>query len=172
MDFDKENIHDGYSAHEGYFEEMEASVLGALNPRKNQLPDTADGYGIDEAYFDNLESVVLQRLHEEKRPRAKVIAFKDKGLWYAVAIAAACIALVITFTFKKDNTTPSFATLSPEVTQYYLDQQELFLTDSELEYLLQDDVDELTIEDSILDEDISNYLMEEDLLLLQELQEQ
>ena len=35
-----------------------------------------------------------------------------------------------------------------------------------------DDVDELTIEDSILDEDISNYLMEEDLLLLQELQEQ
>lgn len=182
MNFEKQHIKDGYSTHKDYFDELEASVLEELDLQPKLQEEQADGYAADDAYFDNLEDQVFAKLNAQHNVH-QLIPNKDTDsnsnnnntnsnkLWYATSFAAACIVIILLFTFKSNNTEPDFATLSPEVENYYLQQQDLFLSDADLQYILDEDIYDIDIEDQELDKDLTDYLLEEDLILLEALQE-
>lgn len=164
INFENERIKDGFQPDASYFEALESGLFEKLDVEE-EFNGVKDGYSASEEYFNYLENSVFEKVgvtqNKNVKKSSKVISiFRSKTIW----MAAASIAVIISLTLWKSLETAApemtFADLSIESEQWYLSQNELFLTDNDLSYLLSDEVYEIEIQDEDLEKELENYILE------------
>ncbi len=160
--FEKESIEDGFLPSEAYFEDLEYSILELVETEET-LGTIDDGFMPNADYLESLEANIMQTITVQRLNKIKkVIPFISFRTQLMIAASIACLIGLFLWLPSKDtpNDTISFEDLSKETEAWYLEQQELFLTDDDLGYLLSEEVYKIEIEDQELQQELENYLIQ------------
>jgi len=165
---EESNKKNPFKTPEGYFENLEGSLLDKLSEKKHNLPEE-DGFAVPDSYFDDLHKNVQQKLDKGE---AKVVQLSPFKKYY---LAAASIAAVLLLFFGFNWNSPeevTFDNLASVDIESYFESNELGLTTYEIAEVLP--VDELEINDILEnqfdEENVVDYLNDtiddiEDLIL-------
>lgn len=152
------NKNNPFKTPEGYFENLEGSLLDKLSEEKLDLPKE-DGYAVPKDYFDDLHKRIKHSLDNEE---TKVVQLHPYRKYYIAAASVAAIA-VLFFGINWNNTLePTFDDLADADIEAYFETNELGLTTYEIAEVLP--LDELEIndilEDQFVEENVIEYLNE------------
>ncbi len=162
IDFEKEQIKDGFAPDDGYLAQLESTLFETLNIEE-KFTAQEDGFAQDDACLDALESNILKAvaIEQEENKVGKVVKLLS---YKKIYVAAASIAAIMVLTISISKFTPShdvqFAGLTQESEEWYLNQRALFLTEDDLSLLLEDKVFEIEIEDEALQKELEDYILE------------
>ena len=148
----------GFDIPEGYFDAVEDQFSAKL--REESLPDKS-GYDIPVGYFDGLEDVIVSKLKLPKK--GKVIPLRTRILRVSSIAAVFAIMLTVYFSVPNEVATPS----SDEIATW-IDEN---IGDIDTEYIVgafdeETTLDESFFEDSLENNNIENYLDENDTYIL------
>ena len=148
----------GFEIPEGYFDTVEDQFSAKL--REESLPNEA-GFDVHEGYFNSLEDSILSKVELPKK--GKVIPLKTRILRVSSIAAVFAIMLTIYFSVPDEVTTPS----SDEIAAW-IDEN---IGDIDTEYIVgafdeETTLDESFFEDSLENNNIENYLDEDDTYIL------
>jgi len=117
----KIGIKSSFSVPENYFSELEASISSEIST-SSFSKDT--GFTTQNDYFNNLEDSILNSISAPQR-ESKIIHFRSKILKTIPFVAAASIALFITFIpfFIEDSNTFSLDSISQNDIENWLDSK-------------------------------------------------
>ncbi len=167
IDPEKERIADGFGPPKAYLNAFEAGLFEQLDIEE-EFGTTEDGFAPSPAYLDTLESTVIQAYTEDGRQNdAGPIPLEKRRKrvvplwWYASGIAAGLLFFMMLWKpYDQKDATIDFASLGQAETSYYLQQEQYFFTDSDLEILLSDSVYDMEIEDELIQEGLYDYLLD------------
>ena len=142
-----------------YFENFTLEV----GEKQTLLKDVTPGLIVPKEYFDSVEDKVFQSLQKDdisfvktKEQKKTATKRKIKSLWISVAIAASlALFVVLQNPFEKKE---SITIVDIEM---WINEGELDLSSNELAAVLEEDVESLNVENSLNEEEIEEYLLEE-----------
>jgi hypothetical protein len=153
---EKTRRNSGFSVPTNYFSEFEEAVFTQISTTSFSKET---GFKTPDGYFNSLEDKILQSISTSQK-QSKVITFKRTILKIAPFIAAASIALFITFNsyFFKESNTFSLDSISQKDIENWLDSNSF--SNTEIATVLGDDF--LDLNDfsftELKTENLENYL--------------
>ncbi|MFD2561355.1 hypothetical protein [Aquimarina rubra] len=162
-------ISSGLKEPDSYFDTFENQLMQKLNIDKNDSSTLADnlktGLTTPDNYFENVENTILQKTIGAN-PDTKVVSlFTRKNILYVSGIAA-MIAMIISVSINSNRADSfSFDTLALTDIQEYFEEGNAEISDAEIAELLDDNISFVNTinEDEISDEELENYLSDEEL---------
>lgn len=159
----------GFTVPNNYFDDFDNAIFAKIDT--DSFPNET-GFKTPENYFSDVENRILKSISEQQNP-SKIIDFKRRILRFVPYIAAASIALFITFNtliFKNDNSL-SFESISETDLENWLESNSF--NTSDIAAVLGDDFLEIndfsfaqlktaTLEDYLYSIDNQNLLNEKD----------
>ncbi len=144
---------------DSYFENFTVAV----GEKQALLKGVRPGLIVPKEYFDSVEDKVFQSLQKDdtsfvinKEQKKKATKPIIKSLWISVAVAASlALFVVLQNPFEKKE---SITIVDIEM---WIDEGELDLSSYELAAVLEEDVESLNIQNSLNEEEIEEYLLEE-----------
>ncbi|WP_019037955.1 hypothetical protein [Psychroflexus tropicus] len=158
--FEDENIPDGFHAPESYFYNLEAELYEHLDLEETLLDVKEDGMCPKANYFDQLEAEVIQKIEPTSRAKVEPL-FSVSKHWTLAACFLALLGLFALWqNFQVQQTDGrSMAQQYDELSEPYVQENLYFLSDEDLEYILetdsQDNLDDLDLNPT----DLELYLM-------------
>ncbi len=148
----------GFEIPEGYFDTVEDQFSAKL--REESLPNES-GFDVPEGYFDGLDDSILSKVELPKK--GKVIPLRTRILRVSSIAAVFAIMLTVYFSAPNEVTAPS----SDEIAAW-IDEN---ISDIDTEYIVEafdeeTTLDESFFEDSLENNNIENYLDENDTYIL------
>ncbi|MBT8268302.1 MAG: hypothetical protein HKO67_12025 [Flavobacteriaceae bacterium] len=149
----------GFKAPEGYFEQLEDSVMARLKTESVRDISEEHGFKAPEGYFDEVEQQILEKLSIDNETKV-VSIFSRKSLYYVSGIAAAIVILLAVFL---NGSAEENEELDYQMVETYIIDQDIstyeiasLLTEDELDQI------ELDIMSSNLtdEESLEDYLLE------------
>ena len=142
----------GFKMPKDYFNTLEDSIL---NEAKLQDKVSDHGFKVPDYYFDTLEDEILTKFHSKSTTKVRTLNIKP---WAYAASIAACLALMFTLTFSK-NQTHSISSINNDTLESFILSEEL--NTSEMAALITDsDVFENDILNSALSDASIDYYIE------------
>ncbi|MBT8257327.1 MAG: hypothetical protein KJO49_02575 [Bacteroidia bacterium] len=149
----------GFKVPEGYFEQLEDSVMARLKTESVRDISEEHGFKAPEGYFDEVEQQILEKLSIDNETKV-VSIFSRKSLYYVSGIAAAIVILLAVFL---NGSAEENEELDYQMVETYIIDQDIstyeiasLLTEDELDQI------ELDIMSSNLtdEESLEDYLLE------------
>ncbi len=138
----------GHKIPENYLEQLENTVLSKLE--KEQTPNQK----VPKGYFDSIEDQVFNQLALEDKP--KVISLKK--YWIPVAAAAAASLALLVSIYNPFSTNQNIKV--SEIEQW-IDEGNIELNSYEIAELYSDELENISIENTINTDDLEDYLNNE-----------
>lgn len=161
METNKNHKKTGFKVPNDYFTTIENEILSKINA-ESRVKKT--GFEVPETYFSKLDGTILSKIPRDK-PKGKVLSLRKKTVQVWLP-AAAVLAVLITlwFTLGKDTKTENWHEITGEdVKQWTTDNLIEFNTYEITE--MAPNID-LSVNETMDDEAIIDYLSEEDVELL------
>lgn len=137
----------GFTAPQGYFDELENHILAQTALEEKQLKENQ--FSVPKDYFEQAE---IQILNKTVKKQPKVISILQRKTLKHVASVAALIVLIITVYQIQNNTLSQSEIVFNENTNDFFDMYELE------EMMSVDMLNDFTIENNLSDEAIYDYL--------------
>ncbi|WP_378172195.1 hypothetical protein [Aquimarina sp. SS2-1] len=151
-----------------YFDTFETKLMEKLNTETQEPSVLSEklktGLTVPEKYFENLEDSILKQTIEKNNDTKVISIFSRANIIYFSGIAA-MIAIIISITTFNQKETLSFDTVALSDIQKYFEEGNAELSDAEIAELFNGKIDltETFYEDEISDEELENYLSNEEL---------
>ena len=133
----------GHKIPENYLEQIENTVLSKLE--KERTPSEK----VPEGYFDSVEDQVFDRLALEEKP--KIISLKK--YWIPVVVAASLALLVSIYNPFSTNQNIEVSEI-----EQWIDEGNLELNPYEIAELYNDELENISIENTLNTDDLEDYL--------------
>ncbi|WP_159022992.1 hypothetical protein [Formosa sp. L2A11] len=149
----------GFKIPKDYFTNLEDTILSEAKLQE-KIPN--HGFKIPDNYFDGLEDQILTKL--DAKPKVRTLNIKP---WAYAASIAACLALMFTLTFSKEQT-HSISSINNDSLESFILNEEFntsematLITDSDV---FENDILNSTLSDASIDYYIESEVDLEDLL--------
>lgn len=173
INFEEDEIQDGFDVGKSYFINLELSVYEALDI-KEELLTNEDGMGAEVDYYKNLEFQILNKLEihgtylvnesNESLNKTSAISLYYRNKWFVASCAATFLFMVsVIFYYIFTTGTDNQSQLDIAAQKWFLEQQQYLLTDDDLEFLLEEKVFDMQLEDQLVNEGLWDYLIENQL---------
>jgi hypothetical protein len=156
-DFENKPIEDGMTASDEYFVELEADLLERLDLEEKLLGVEADGFQIEDLSLKPIEDQIDFRSVSKSGSSKLRTLYTRYGQWAAVFLVfIGCLSIYqLSNTDAEAYSTEGF---TKELSEAYLQDQIYFLTDSDLELIMdKNDIDQHTLE--LTERELEDYLM-------------
>lgn len=145
----------GFRTPEGFFDTLEAELFVTVTERSKMQEEIP--FKVPENYFETLPKNIETKTISQKKQSIVISLFSKKPIRYAVSIAAVFAVLFSVVLFQRNLTLNSDESLS-EVPDY-IENELIHFSDIELQELFSgQSIDEETLNSSISDEEILDYL--------------
>ncbi len=135
------HLNSGFKVPKDYFENFEERLMHAVNQDDPSgiIPTYSrkSGFTIPEDYFETLENRILDQL--EKDPVKVIPLFPVRKLFYAAAVAAVFIGVIITTYFNNDTSVYSIDSVELSVLEKYIEEGYFDLNFYELSTFMTDE---------------------------------
>lgn len=150
----------GFTVPEGYFDTLEDQLLSPQSATNLAPPSKQAVFSVPEGYFECLEKEVLKKAGIQPRP---VLTHRNPGkMWWAMAAAAAVLISFLINVETLDNNDFTALT-SDEIEAWFSEEQTEIETDYLASLFDEDSLDNHRVLSDVSDEEVIDYLGEQDL---------
>jgi len=156
-DFEKQSLADGMTASEDYFVELEAGLLEDLDLEEKLLGVETDGFQSENQNLKAIEDQIdFESISKSGSSKLRIL-YTRYGQWAAVfLVLIGCLSIYQLASSDVDASGSDGFT--KELSEAYLQDQIYFLTDSDLELIMdKKDIDQQTLE--LSERELEDYLM-------------
>ena len=148
---------EGFDLPKGYFEEFENRLFNKIN---SEILPKNNGFTVPEGYFKTLDEKISTNIANVSSQPKVISIVSRKTLLYAVSIAA-CAVLIFSL-INLNNEEITINDIDFTSIESYIEEGNIEITNNDLISLLtEDDLNELTIEESLIPEElIEEYLLD------------
>lgn len=158
----------GLKVPEDYFGSFENQLMEKLNSDNSESSILTDslktGLITPNKYFENVEDTILEKTIKANQETKIIPLFSQKNVLFIAGIAA-MIAIIISVSINKGNDPFNFDTIDVADIQEYFDEGNVEFSDTEIAELLDEEASFIDTfnDDEISDEELENYLSDEEL---------
>lgn len=152
----------GFNVPNNYFNTIEEHLINEFTIRNSTKNTSKVAFNTPENYFETIEENVFQKL-KEKEKQTNVISIKQRlaKIWIPI-VAAASILLVFTLTTNSNNT--SFESIATAEIENWIENGQVDIDAYQLASIYNDiEIDDSFIHETISDNDLMDYLNEENI---------